>query len=98
MALKYFYTMIQTQFDTSIKRLKLDNFKEYFTNALNYFFQTEGIIHESLCIYTPQHTFRITKFSFRIDSRDIIVRPFICKPTFGLCHADSINKMPLSQR
>lgn len=49
-----FHKMIVNQFGVSIRRLRSDNGKEYFNQYLDHFFQTQGIIHESSCVDTPQ--------------------------------------------
>jgi len=46
--------MIQTQFGTTIKKLRTDNAKDYFNTHLHNYFQQEGIIHETSCIDMPQ--------------------------------------------
>lgn len=49
-----FHTMIQTQFNVGIKRLRTDNARDYFNQSLSSYFQKEGIVHESSCVDTPQ--------------------------------------------
>ena len=49
-----FYSMIRTQYDTSIKILRTDNGTEYFNNALNHFLSTRGLLHHSSCVDSPQ--------------------------------------------
>ena len=49
-----FCTMVQNQFGTKIKKIRLDNAHDYFNQILSLWFQKEGIIHESSCITTPQ--------------------------------------------
>ena len=49
-----FHSMIKNQFGTKIKRIRSDNARDYFNQTLSPYFQTEGIIHESSCIITPQ--------------------------------------------
>ena len=48
-----FYTMVQNQFDTKIKKIHLDNARDYFNQNLSQWFQKKGITHESSCITTP---------------------------------------------
>ena len=50
--LSNFHAMVQNQFGTKIKRFRFDNAKDYFNQVLSPFFQKEGIIHESSCVYT----------------------------------------------
>ena len=52
--LPIFYTMVQNQFNTKIKKIRLDNARDYFNQILSQWSQNEGIIHESSCITTPQ--------------------------------------------
>ncbi|KZV57550.1 Beta-galactosidase [Dorcoceras hygrometricum] len=51
---KTFFFMVQTQFQKTIKVLRSDNGKEYFNHILGDFLQTQGIIHQSSCVRTPQ--------------------------------------------
>ena len=50
----FFYTMIQNQFGTKIKKIRSDNARDYFNQILSQWFRKEEIIHESSCITTPQ--------------------------------------------
>ena len=45
---------MKTQFDTTVKTLRSDNAKEYFTNEFVQYMTNNGIIHESSCASTPQ--------------------------------------------
>ena len=49
-----FCTMVQNQFGIKIKKIRVDNACDYFSQILSQWFQKEGIIHESSCITTPQ--------------------------------------------
>jgi len=49
-----FVSMIKNQFGVNIKRIRLDNARDYFNLVHNSFCQKEGIIHESSCVNTPQ--------------------------------------------
>ena len=46
-----FYTMVQTQFRTKIKSIRIDNALEF---IMFEFYNSSGIIHQQICIYTPQ--------------------------------------------
>ena len=50
--------MVQTQFNTSIKKIHSDNWEGggggYMSGTLQKYFHTHGIIHQTTCIYTPQ--------------------------------------------
>ena len=49
-----FHSMIQTQFQTKIQILRTDNGTEYVNHILQDYLQTQGIIHQSSCVDTPQ--------------------------------------------
>ena len=49
-----FHTEIRTQFNTSIRILRNDNAKEYFSMSFSSFMSSHGIFHQSSCAYTPQ--------------------------------------------
>ena len=49
-----FHTMIKTQFQTTIRILRTDNGREYFSQILGDYLQSAGIIHQSSCVDTPQ--------------------------------------------
>ena len=43
-----YHNMVKNQFGVSIKRVRLDNGKDYFNQTLSSYFQKEGIIHVSI--------------------------------------------------
>nr|CAN80247.1 hypothetical protein VITISV_027801 [Vitis vinifera] len=49
-----FYAEIQTQFNISIRVLRSDNAREYFSVPFTSFMSQHGIIHQSSCAHTPQ--------------------------------------------
>ena len=49
-----FHVEIRTQFNTSIRILRSDNAKEYFSTSFSSFMSSHGILHQSSCTYTPQ--------------------------------------------
>ena len=49
-----FPTEIRTQFNTSIRILRSDNAKEYYSMPFSSFMSSHGILHRSSCAYTPQ--------------------------------------------
>ena len=49
-----FHAKICTQFNTSIRILRSDNAKEYFSTPFSSFMSSHGILHQSSCAYTPQ--------------------------------------------
>ncbi|XP_019225588.1 PREDICTED: uncharacterized protein LOC109207161 [Nicotiana attenuata] len=53
-AIKGFLSLIENQFDTSVKIIRSDNDLEFVNNENMTFFQEKGIIHQKTCPYTPQ--------------------------------------------
>jgi len=51
---KNFKTIIKNQFQTSIQILRIDNGREFFNSSLGSYLSTEGIIHQSSWVDTPQ--------------------------------------------
>ena len=51
---KKFHAEIRTQFNTSIRILRSDNAKKYFSTPFSSFMSSHGILHQSSCTYTPQ--------------------------------------------
>ena len=49
-----FCAEIKTQFDVSVKVLRSDNGREYFSSPFCEFLAAQGILHQSSCPYTPQ--------------------------------------------
>ena len=49
-----FHVEIRTQFNTSIRILRSDNAKEYFSMSFSSFMSSHRILHRSSCAYTPQ--------------------------------------------
>ena len=49
-----FYAEIKNQFDTFVRILRSDNSKEFFSSSFVDFMSQSGIVHQSLCSYTPQ--------------------------------------------
>ena len=52
--MKKFYKMVQTQFESPIKRLRSDNGREYVNQNLSKFLQENGVVYELTCVDTPQ--------------------------------------------
>lgn len=61
-----FVTKIQTQFRITLKTLRSDNAKEYFSTSFSSFMRQHGIIHESSCVDTPQQN-GVPELNARID-------------------------------
>ena len=53
--LSKFHAKICTQFNTSIRIIKSDNAKEYFSMSFSFFMSSHGIMHQLSNAYTPQH-------------------------------------------
>lgn len=51
---KNFNSMIQTQFQTKIKVFRTNNFRDYFNSILGEYLVSNGIVHQSSCVDTPQ--------------------------------------------
>ncbi|KAJ9552519.1 hypothetical protein OSB04_016564 [Centaurea solstitialis] len=49
----HFLSLIQNQFNTTVKVIRSDNGKEYFNQILSPILQSKGIIHQSTCPDTP---------------------------------------------
>ena len=49
-----FYAEILTQFNISIRVLRSDNAREYFSAPFISFMSQHGILHQSSCVHTPQ--------------------------------------------
>ena len=49
-----FYAEIQTQFNISIRVLRSDNAREYFSTPFTSFMSQHGVLHQSFCAHTPQ--------------------------------------------
>lgn len=51
-----FYNMVFTQFDKKVKVGRSDNGTEFVNNKMSefFFFNNNGIIHQTSCAYTPQ--------------------------------------------
>ena len=47
-------SLIENQFQTKLKAIRLDNGLEFTSSEVVHFFQTKGIIHQKTCPYTPQ--------------------------------------------
>jgi hypothetical protein len=51
---KQFYSMVATQYKTSIQVLRTDNGGEFVNHEMKQFLQCQGIIHQTTCPYSPQ--------------------------------------------
>ena len=46
--------MVQNQVGVKIKSFRTDNARDYFNQILSPYFQSQGILHDSSCVNTPQ--------------------------------------------
>jgi hypothetical protein len=51
---KQFYSMVDTQYKTSIQVLRIDNGREFVNHEMKQFLHGQGIIHQTTCLYSPQ--------------------------------------------
>ena len=51
---KHFKSMVETQFNSKLKILRIDNGSEYINNDFKSFCSTSGILHQSSCPHTPE--------------------------------------------
>ncbi|CAA7040888.1 unnamed protein product [Microthlaspi erraticum] len=58
-SLKKFVALVERQFETKIKTIRSDNGSEFI--CLRDFFSTNGIIHETSCVGTPQQNGRVER-------------------------------------
>ena len=49
-----FHSMVQNQFGVQIKSFMTDHARDYFHQILSPYFQSQGILHDSSCVNTPQ--------------------------------------------
>ncbi|KAI3521421.1 hypothetical protein L1887_10887 [Cichorium endivia] len=49
-----FFNMIKLQFSKSVKIFRSDNGTEFVNSKVKNFFEKEGILHQTTCVYTPQ--------------------------------------------
>ena len=49
-----FHAEIRTQFNTSIRIIRIDNAKEYFSTSFSSFMSSHEILHQSSCTYNSQ--------------------------------------------
>ena len=96
---KFFFNMVQTQYNAQIKMLRSDNGREYFSKSLQNFFAEKGVIHQSSCIDTPaQNGIAERKNRHLLEvTRTLMFSTKIPKYLWGdaLLHATYlINRMP----
>jgi len=53
--------MVITQFNIKIKAIRSDNGKEFTLGPMKQFYVEQAIIHQTICIYTPQQKGRVER-------------------------------------
>lgn len=94
-----FHSYVQNQFNSSIKTLRSDNAKEYFSTDFSSYLKTHGIVHESSCVYTSQQNgVAERKNRHLLDvARTLMFQSHVPKRFWGdaiLTAAYLINRMP----
>ncbi|GAU35639.1 hypothetical protein TSUD_394790 [Trifolium subterraneum] len=56
-----FYKMIETQFNTKIKKIRSDNGTEFTNSKVQSFLMDKGLLHETSCVATPQQNARVER-------------------------------------
>ena len=96
-----FHIEIRTQFNTSIRILRSDNAKEYFSTSFSSFMSSNGILHQSSCAYTPQHNGVVERKNCHLveTARTLLLHHKVPQRFWGdailaVCYL--INRMPSS--
>ncbi|KAJ9550550.1 hypothetical protein OSB04_014595 [Centaurea solstitialis] len=94
-----FHSYVQNHFNSSIKTLRSDNAKEYFSTDFSSYLKTHGIVHESSCVYTSQQNgVAERKNRHLLDvARTLMFQSHVPKRFWGdaiLTAAYLINRMP----
>ena len=83
-----FNAEIRTQFNTSIRILRSDNAKEYFSMSFSLFMSFNRILHQSSCAYTPQQN-RVTECKNRHlieTARTLLLHHKVPQRFWGACY------------
>ena len=94
-----FHKMVQTQFNTSIKIVRLDNGGEYMSSDLGMYFQEQGIIHQTTCVDTLQQNGVVERKNRHLleVTRSLMLDTHVPKSYWGdalLTATYLINRMP----
>jgi len=94
-----FYRMIQTQFESPIKRLRSDNGREYVNQNLSKFLQENKVVHELTCVDTPQQNGVAERKNRHLleVTRTLLFQTFVPKSCWGeavLTATYLINRLP----
>lgn len=98
--LKMVLTLVQTQFDYKFKCLMSDNGIEFFNEQVNSFLVQHGIIHQSSCVYTPQHNSKVERKHRSIlnMARALRFQAFVPLQFRGECVSTTVyllNRLPI---
>ena len=61
-----FCSMVNTQFDLKVQRIRSDNGREFMNDPLHTYFLEHGIIQETSCVDTPQQNGRVERKNWHI--------------------------------
>ena len=96
-----FHAEVRTQFNTSICILLSDNVKEYLSGPLSYFLSSHWILHQSSCVYIPQHNGvvepknrHLVETAHTLLLHHKVPQHFFGDATLAACYL--INRMPSS--
>ena len=96
-----FYAEILTQFNISIRVLRSDNAREYFSAPFISFMSQHGILHQSSCAHTPQQNVIVERKNRHLieTSRTLLLHYYVPFRFWGdavltVCYL--INRMPSS--
>ncbi|KAH0674692.1 hypothetical protein KY284_014877 [Solanum tuberosum] len=97
--IKAFISMVETQFDTSLKTIRSDNGLEFINNEATLYFQSKGIIHQKSCPYTPQQNGVVErKHKYLLETaRTLMFQSHLPQKYWGECILTAthiINRLP----
>ena len=96
-----FHVKIRTQFNTSIRILRSDKAKEYFSTSFSSFMSSHEILRQPSCSYTPQHNGMAERKNRHLveTTRTILLHHKVLQRFWGdaiLAACYLINRMPSS--
>ncbi|KAL3346144.1 hypothetical protein AABB24_024872 [Solanum stoloniferum] len=97
--IKVFVKLIKTQFQTTIKAIRLDNGLEFTSKEAIFFYQSKGIVHKKFCPYTPQQNGVVErKHNYLLEvSRSFLFQSKVPLRYWGECILTAtylINRLP----
>lgn len=98
---KAFSAMIENQFNTTIKSIRTNNGLEFTNSEATLFIQSEDIVHQKICLYTPQQNGAVKrKYKYLLEtSRALLCQSKLTLQYWGECILTStylINKLTSS--